>query len=222
MSLLVVLSEVSDGSMYDPSDKSNKTIIDNRKRFLKEHSIKMQQTTRLDITYNEDDFCKYREVSSKDMGAGMSDVNVFSADALITRSTNHALFLPLADCVGTVIYDKRASILMLTHLGRQSVEQDGGRKSVEYLVTNYGSIAEDLLVWLAPAPGKEKYPLYAFDNRDFKEVVYEQLLSAGIQISNITDNQADTTKDPRYFSFSESLRGRTEKKGRHSILAMMS
>jgi copper oxidase (laccase) domain-containing protein len=161
MSLLVVLSEVSDGSMYDPSDKSNKTIIDNRKRFLKEHSIKMQQTTRLDITYNEDDFCKYREVSSKDMGAGMSDANVFSADALITRSTNHALFLPLADCVGTVIYDKRASILMLTHLGRQSVEQDGGRKSVEYLVTNYGSIAEDLLVWLAPAPGKEKYPLYA-------------------------------------------------------------
>jgi len=221
MSLLVVLSEVSDGNMYDPFDKSNEAIVSNRERFLKKHTITMQQTTRLDITYDKNDFCKYREVTSNDMGAGMSDDKVLSADALITRDHNHALFLPLADCVGTVIYDKHKSVLMMTHLGRQSVEQDGGRKSVEYLVTNYGCIAKNLLVWLAPAPGKEKYPLYAFDNRDFKEVVYEQLLSAGILRSNITDNPADTTKDLRYFSHSEFLQGRREKDGRHSIVAMM-
>lgn len=221
MSLIVAISTVADNNMFIPDDRSNKDIAAHRAKFLRKHAITMEQSTRVNITYTTDDFCRYHEVSRSQQGLGMYNDDITPADALITTVSHHALFLPLADCVGAVLYDPVRQVLMVSHLGRHSTEQFGGTKSVEYLKDKYGCKPEDILVWLTPSPGKESYPMWAFDNRSIKSVVIEQLTSAGILDTHITDNPADTTKDSRYFSHSEFLAGRRQVDGRHCIVAMI-
>jgi copper oxidase (laccase) domain-containing protein len=181
----------------------------------------MDDTTRVKIVYEGNDYCRYYEVNNSQKGAGMFDNNIMAADALITREPNHALFLMLADCVGAVIFDPDKQIMMLSHLGRHNVEQNGGYKSVKFLIDNYNCNPDDLLVWLTPGAGKENYPLFALDNRSFKDVIFEQLQSAKISSKNINDDPTDTTKDPRYFSHSQFLLGNQLTDGRFAVIAMM-
>lgn len=219
--VLVAYSHVSDGNMLDPNDKNDPVVAHHRDVFLNSLGVTMQQSTRLDILYEGNDYRRYRELSAGDCGKGMFDDDVQSADAIVTHDKNHALFLPLADCVGMVVYDQAQSILMLSHVGRHSLEQDGAYASIIYLIESFGSHVNNLHIWLTPAPGKERYPLWAFDGRDFKEVVFEQLDRAGILPSNITNDPADSTTDLSYFSHSEFLAGRRSDDGRYAVVAMM-
>ncbi|MBC7868867.1 polyphenol oxidase family protein [Candidatus Saccharibacteria bacterium] len=221
MSEVIALSTVADGTMSITSDPTSKVVIQNRIKFLASVGITMQNTTRVKVVYEGEDYCRYKEVNPSQKGDGMLDGNIVTADGLVTCTRNHALFLPLADCVGVVIYDPTHHIMMLSHLGRHSLEQNGGYKSVMFLVNNYGCDPTKLFVWLTPAPGQEKYPLFAFNNRAFKEVVFEQLHAAGINDDNITNDPTDTTKDERYFSHSEFLQGNRSQDGRYAVVAMM-
>ena len=57
------------------------------------------------------------EVGENDTCKHIDEVH---ADALVTESPNVGLMLPIADCVGTVIYDPVQRRLALVHLGRHS------------------------------------------------------------------------------------------------------
>ena len=225
--IIVAISAIKDGSMFNRHDDFDANVLHNREVFLATHNIKMDQATRIKVDANtratnkSEDFCQYHEITAADKGAGMRDGNVVVADALITTEMNHAIMLPVADCTGTVIYDPVKKVLMVSHLGRHSIVQDGGTKSVQYLVDHYGSNPADLLVWLTPAPGKDTFPIWALDNRGFKEVTFEQLMSAGIKKEHITDNPADSTKDPNYYSYSEFLKGNQKEDADYAIVAMM-
>lgn len=222
MNLVYAISTVNDGNMAVQQDQANKAkVIDNRSAFLAKLDIKMQNCTRVTTIYEGDNYLRYLEVTEDNKGEGMFDGHVVAADALVTRQPNHGLFLPLADCVGVVIFDPAKQFLMLSHIGRHSLEQLGAQESVKFLVDKYGCRPEELLVWLTPAPGPEKYPLFAFNNRAFKDVVFEQLQSAGIKTENINDDSTDTTSDLRYYSHSEFLAGRQAGDGRYAIVAMM-
>ncbi len=221
MNLTTVISKVSDGNMLDSSDKLNKNIINNRRIFLEKNNIDIDQATRISTIYEGSDYRRYREVSNKDKGAGMYNGNVVTADALVTKKSNHALFLPIADCIGAVIFDPIKQILMLSHLGRHAIEQNGGLESIRFLENKYGCKSDDLLIFLTPAPGKDVYPLFAFENRSLKSVVVEQLQSAGVLLSHIKDNPSDTSKDSEYFSHSEFLKGNRKEDGRFAVVAMI-
>ncbi|MEP7204729.1 MAG: laccase domain-containing protein [Candidatus Saccharibacteria bacterium] len=221
MNVSIATSTVADGSMLTASDPANTTIIDNRARWLTSQGIAMNDATRVKISYQTTDYCRYFEVTDSQKGDGMFDEGTTAADALVTRFSHHALFLPLADCVGAAIYDPAMHILMLSHLGRHSLEQNGGLESVNYLVNRYGCDASRLKVWLTPAPGRKNYPLFAFDNRAFKDVVLSQLRAAGIRADNISDDSSDTTTDLRYFSHSQYLKGNRPEDGRYAIVASM-
>jgi copper oxidase (laccase) domain-containing protein len=108
---------------------------------------------------------------------------------------------------------------MLSHLGRHSLEVNGGVKSVEYLQSHYGSKPEDIHVWLSASIGKDKYPILKLDNKGMKEVVHEQLRTAGILPENIIDDVADTGVHPEYFSHSEFLKGNKPEDGCHAMAA---
>lgn len=220
--IVVAISTTSDGNMLIHADKADKAVAKNREKFLATEGISMDQTTRVDVVYEGDDYCRYRQVSRSDGGLGMRDGAIFAADALITSDPGHALFLPLADCVGASLYDPTHHILMLSHLGRHNLLQNGGSASVKYLVKHFGSDPSQLRVWLSPAPGKDVYPIWDLDNKGFKEVVFEQLQAAGVNKANITDIDIDTTKDDRYYSHSEFLKGNRREDGRYAMLAMMS
>ncbi len=221
MNVSIALSTVVDGNMLNASDPTNKLVVQNRTRWLASRDIAMHDATRVKISYESTDYCRYKEVTSLQKGEGMFDGNTIAADALITRLSHHALFLPLADCVGAVIYDPIQHILMLSHLGRHSLEQNGGFESVNFLVNHYGCDPEILTIWLTPAPGQANYPLFAFSNRAFKDVVTDQLVSAGILAKNINDDSTDTTTDENYFSHSEFLKGNRSEDGRYAVVTSM-
>jgi len=222
MDVIFAVSNISDGNMAINNDQANKSeVLNNRKLFLAKFGITPENSTRVIITYDGNNYRRYREVGRNNLSEGMFNGNSQPADALVTKVPGQSLFLPLADCVGVAIFDPTNHILMLSHIGRHSLEQFGSKASVEFLVNKYGSKSEELLIWLTPAPGQENYPVFAFDNRSFKDVVFEQLQSAGVLINNITDDPDDTTKDPRYYSHSEFLAGRRDDDGRYAVVAMM-
>lgn len=225
--VLVSISRTKDGSMLDRHNPTNPDVIKNREKYLENLNIAMSQTTRLHTNMlnratveHDDNYCRYRSVTENDKGRGMYE-NDIVADALVTTDSNHAFILPLADCVGAVFFDPDHHVLMLSHLGRHSLEQNGAVKSVEYLRDNFKSDPAKLKVWLTPAPSKATYPIWALDNKGMKEVTFEQLETAGISAENIIDDPAETDKDPTYFSYSEFLKGNRKEDGDHMIVAMM-
>jgi len=145
--------------------------------------------------------------------------STMAADALVVNKINHALFLPLADCIGAVLYVQSKNILMLSHLGRHSLEQFGGSESVNFLIKNFNVEPGDITIWLSPSAGKENYPLTALNDRSLQEVAIEQFISAGVPIDNITKSNIDTTTNNKYYSHSQYLKGKRGSDGRFAIIA---
>lgn len=220
-SVRVAISTVADGSMYTPTAQADPVVIENRRIWLTQHLIALEDTVRVHLSYETDNFCRYRVVGAAEKGEGMQSSYGEYADALVTTTPGVALFLPVADCVATTLFDPENGVLMLSHLGRHSLEQDGGVRSVAFLVQNFGSNPENLRVWLSPAPGKDVYPIFKLGNSGMKEAVFEQLQRAGVTFDNITDNPADTATDENYFSHSEFTKGNKTTEGRFAMVAVM-
>lgn len=220
MKVNIFVSTKLDGSMKTNND-SFVDVFDNRKKFLKKHAIKIEDTTKVSVTFNVNNYKRYKTVGKNAKGDGMNRQQKIISDALVVKEPGHALFLPLADCIGAVIYCEEKGILMVSHLGRHSLEQNGGAESVKYLINNCNVNPEDLHVWLSPAAGAKNYPLFAFDNRSLHEVAVEQLLSTGVLINNIELSPVDTTEDQNYFSHSQYILGKRSTDGRFAIVATM-
>lgn len=221
MSVTVAFSTVADGSMHNRRDPLDVVAIANRERWLRSEGIQPDATTRLLISYDGDDFCRYKEVDTAEQGLNMHGDDGFVADALVTKTPGHALFLPVADCVATVLYDPEHEVLMLTHLGRHSLEQQGAYQSIKYLIDTYDSRPEALRVWLSPSINKDAYPIFKLDNKGMKEALYEQLAEAGVATTQVTDIDADTGTDERYYSYSEYLKGNKPEDGCHAVVAAL-
>lgn len=207
--------------MLNRHDVLDPQIIDNRKKFLNKHAIAIEQTTRLRGNYDRSDYLRFIELDASFSDRGMTDTDIPITDAIVTTQTGHALFLPIADCIGAVLYDPKMRVLAVVHLGRHCLEQQGGQKIVAYLETEHGVDPKDVQVWLTPAPGKDAYPIWALDNKGMKEVAFEQLDAAGVLRRNITDNAAESDKDQNYFSYSEFLKGNRAEDGDYAVVAMM-
>lgn len=220
--IIVAVSTVADGTMHDRTQFHNPHIISNRKAWLKALGTSIEDTTLVCISYADgENYCRYGVASLDSKGAGMTSDNTFISDALVTTSPGHALFLPVADCVATTLYDPVRDVLMLSHLGRHSLEQNGAVKSIEYLTENYGSNPKDIQVWLSPAVGKDNYKIFALNNMGMKEALCAQLAEAGVDATHITDIAHDTATHEAYYSHSAYLQGDEAKNGRFAMVAMM-
>jgi len=224
----VALSTVADGSMLKRHEPHDEVIIQNRKRFLEAHGIVFEKTIRLHLnlseratTENETNFCRFIYVDETKASDGIDGVSHTFADAIVTDKKNLPLMLPVADCVGAVFFDPEHEVLMLSHLGRHTLEQNGGIRSVTYLREHFASNPASLEVWLTPAPNKDVYPIWALDNKGMKEVTFEQLFKAGVLEENIHDDPRDTITDERFYSYSEFLKGHRKEDGDHMIVAVM-
>lgn len=220
-SVIAAVSSLSDGNMkFGVGDE--RQVIQNRHDFLEKVGITIDQTTRVAITYNTDDFAKYRHVTANDKADGMRDKDSLKhADALATDQVDHALFLPIADCVGVVLHDPVRHVLMVSHIGRHSAEIDGGAKSVRYLIDTYNVDPKNLRAWLSPAVGSDTYPLHTFDGQSLHNVIVSQLLSAYLVRDHIQVSAIDTAVDDNYFSHSEYLKDSSQPSGRFAVVAMM-
>lgn len=193
----------------------------NRIAFLQRHHINPEDTTLHTLSYGGNDFNRYLTLDNTAKGDGILRNSTVDADAVVVTKSNHAILLPLGDCVGAVIHDPTKNILMISHLGRHNLEQYGGTKCIQYLINNYGVNPSMLIVQLSPAAGGKNYPLHAFNNRSMHDVTTEQLVAAGVSTENIAPSTIDTTAHADYYSHSEYLKGNRDKDGRFAIVAVM-
>ncbi len=220
MKLDIFTSTVSDGSMKS-KDGDQSVAQTNRTNFLQKNGLSPENTTLHTLSYGGDDYCRYLELTDELKGDGILRDSTVDADAVVVTKPEHAVLLPLGDCVGAVIHDTYQNIVMVSHLGRQNLEQHGGTKCVKHLVDKYGVNPNNLTAWLSPAAGKDNYPMEAFDGRGLQDVAMEQLLNAGIPPTSISITKDDTTTDVNYFSHSEFLKGHRPEDGRFCIVAIM-
>jgi copper oxidase (laccase) domain-containing protein len=220
--IIAAVSSGVDGNM-SLFNGSQENVRDNRRLFLQKAGIDIEQTTFIQIQYaGVDNFSKYivADETHKALHLGGKKPEII-ADAVVVTEPNHALFLPLADCAGAIIYDKEKKLLMISHLGRHSTEEQGGVKSVEYLIARFQSIPSNILVWLSPAVGKDTYPLHEFDGQSLHEVLLKQFLDAGVPKNNIEICSVNTAMNENYFSHSQHLAGNQASNDRFAIAAMM-
>ena len=204
------------------ADGSDISTVDNaRHKFLIENNINPSDTTLIRIEYSGDNYKRYLSIDDKSKGDGIDRQSTIVADAIVVSKPNHAIMLPLADCIGAVLYDSTKNILMVSHLGRHSLEQFGGTESVNYLISKHGTDPSNLTVWLSPAAGQESYPLFAFDGRSLHEVATEQIVQAGVPIKNIKLSPIDSAQDSNYYSHSQFIKGNRGYDGRFAIVAYL-
>lgn len=221
--LVCGLSSADDGNMKKTGlSSAQQTEADaNRQKFFGQIGIVPSQAVLVNLSYEKTDFTVYSTVNETNKGQGITGLGVRVTDGLATNSKNLALFLPIADCVGAILFDPLKQALMVSHLGRHSTEQRGASKSVQYMEKQFGSQPKNILAWLSPAPGSDSYPLFAFKNKSLKQVNQEHLLEAGLTPDHIQICQPDTSNDKNYFSHSEFLKGNRQTDGRYAIVAML-
>ncbi len=222
MTLKVIMSNKSDGSMKSSHGLNFSENNKKRTEFLQKNHINPDNVTLVRLSYDSDNYKRYLTIDDSLKGDGITIESTIKADALVVTKPNHALFLPLADCIGAVIYDPMLNILMVSHLGRHNLEQYGGTESINYLVKNHNVDPKRLTVWLSPSAGKDSYPVFKFNNQGLNEIAIKQLTKAGVLTENITVSPIDTTNDEDYYSHSQFLKGNQQDDGRFGIVAYFS
>jgi len=221
--IIAAVSSAVDGNMkFGIND--NEDVLRNRRAFLRKAGVDLEHTTLVPVTYDTDDFLRYKILSKEHKSGSMHgfDSLGFAADGLVVDQPNHALFLPLADCVGAVIHDPINHVLMLSHLGRHSTEVNGGVKSIEYLQKHFTVNLKDIRVWLSPAVGNATYRLHKFEGKSLHDVLRAQFLEAGIEEDHLEISEVDTAQDDNYFSHSQHRkRGLPGLSSRFAVVAMM-
>jgi len=210
----VGLSDKADGNMKVFDDGDEAEVGKNRQRFLSEMGIDIGSTYFVKVDYDTNDFCRFMRASEKN-GLWLNR-EAERCDGLLTNDQSVGLFLPLADCVGMVLYGVRNEAMMVVHCGRQTILQDGAYKAVRYIMQEAGTEAGEVLVWLSPSAGRENYPLHDLGGVSLQETVVEQLVRAGVKRDNIQESDVDTTVDERYFSHSQG-----DKRERFAIVGMI-
>jgi hypothetical protein len=199
--VLIGLSTVADGDI--DVRKNDAESNQNAQEFLTRNGFDVNNSALVYVTYDRENYTDYAVADETWAGKGMkSDQSVQTVDGLATQAKDLGLFLPLADCLGAVLYDPEHCVLGVTHLGRHATEANGATKFVEFLNHEFDSDPAKLQIWLSPAAGAENYPLYKLDNKSLRVVNIEQFLTAGVKPENITGADIDTTTDENFFSHS--------------------
>ncbi|MFC2431048.1 MAG: polyphenol oxidase family protein [Candidatus Saccharimonas sp.] len=229
--LLIAVSSKDDGTMLNRiRGRHVAEIVNNRRRFCNQIGVKYDDVVYHVISYDRaQTFDNIAEVTEADT-VKHNNEGIF-ADALYTEMAGVGLFLPVADCIATVIYDPKRRALMLAHLGRHSTVAQLMSRAVRYFVER-GSRAKDLQIWMSPSITQKNYLMDYFNHandtnwrnfcRQTADGIYLDMqgfnrslaVRAGVPANNIVISPIDTADDPNYFSHSAGDTG-----GRFAVLA---
>lgn len=230
--LLFVFSSRQDGTVLDRSQPThNPSVLEVRQSICEQAGVSYENVVYQRVIYSDTStYDVLVEVDDTSTTRHLPDV---AADGLFTRQPGVGLFLSVADCIVTVIFDPNKRFLAQLHMGRHSTLTALLTKAVDTF-KHYGSDLRDLRVWMAPAVTKNHYRLEYFDHaddaawHDFVErrdngyyldmqgYNQAQLIACGIPAANITISPIDTFENENYFSH---FRG--DRHGRFAGLAMM-
>jgi len=231
--LLIAVSSKDDGTMLNRIRGRHVTeVLENRHRFCDQIGVKYDDVVYHVISYDRaQTFDNIAEVTEADT-VKHNNEGIF-ADALYTEMAGVGLFLPVADCIATVIYDPKRRALMLAHLGRHSTVAQLISQAVQYFVER-GSQAKDLQIWMSPSITQKNYCMDYFNHandtnwqnfcRQTADGIYLDMqgfnrslaIRAGVPGDNIFISPIDTADNPNYFSHSSGDTG-----GRFVVVASM-
>ena len=229
--LLIAVSSKDDGTMLNRiCGRHVAEIVNNRQRFCDQIGVKYDDVVYHVISYDQTQtFDNIAEVTEADT-VKHNNEGIF-ADALYTEMAGVGLFLPVADCIATIIYDPKRRALMLAHLGRHSTVAQLMSRAVRYFVER-GSQAKDLQIWMSPSITQKNYRMDYFNHtndtnwqnfcRQTADGIYLDMqgfnrslaIQAGVPGDNIFISPIDTADDPNYFSHSSGDTG-----GRVAVVA---
>ena len=229
--LLIAVSSKDDGTMLNRiRGRHVAEVLENRRRFCDQIGVKYDDVVYHVISYDRaQTFDTIAEVTETDT-VKYNNEGIF-ADALYTEMAGVGLFLPVADCIATVIYDPKRRALMLAHLGRHSTVAQLMSRAVQHFVER-GSQAKDLQIWMSPSITQKNYRMDYFNYtndtnwhnfcRQTADGIYLDMqgfnrslaVQAGVPANNIVISPIDTADDPNYFSHSAGDAG-----GRFAVLA---
>ncbi|RYC74073.1 polyphenol oxidase family protein [Candidatus Nanosynsacchari sp. TM7_ANC_38.39_G1_1] len=229
--LLIAVSSKDDGTMLNRiRGRHVAEVLENRRQFCDQIGVKYDDVVYHVISYDQaQTFDSIAEVTETDT-VKYNNEGIF-ADALYTETAGVGLFLPVADCIATVIYDPKRRALMLAHLGRHSTVAQLMTRAIQYFV-EHGSQAKDLQIWMSPSITQKNYRMDYFDHvdntkwRNFchqtADGIYMDMqgfnrslaVQSGVPSDNIFISSIDTADDPNYFSHSAGDTG-----GRFAVLA---
>ena len=229
--LLIAVSSKDDGTMLNRiRGRHVAEVLENRRRFCDQIGVKYDDVVCRVISYDRaQTFDTIAEVTETDT-VKYNNEGIF-ADALYTEMAGVGLFLPVADCIATVIYDPKRRALMLAHLGRHSTVAQLMSRAVRYFVER-GSQAKDLQIWMSPSITQKNYRMDYFNYtndtnwhnfcRQTADGIYLDIqgfnrslaVQSGVPANNIVISPIDTADDPNYFSHSAGDAG-----GRFAVLA---
>ena len=231
--LLVAVSSKNDGTMLNRiRGRHVAEVLDNRRRFCDQIGINYDDVVYHVISYDQGQtFDAIADVTEVDT-VKYNNEGIF-ADALYTEAAGVGLFLPVADCIATAIYDPKRRALMLAHLGRHSTVAQLMTRAVKYFVGR-SSQANDLQIWMSPSITQKNYRMDYFNHtndtnwhnfcRQTADGIYLDMqgfnrslaIQAGVPGRNIFISPIDTTDNPNYFSHSSGDIG-----GRFAVVACM-
>ena len=110
----------------------------------------------------------------------LSQTNYPDTDSLIISNKEQAIFLNFADCTPIIFYDEKQNIGAIAHAGWRGTAQKIAPKTVEKMISDFGSKPEDIITIIGPAICKKCY--------EVGKEVYNQL-QATLTDSMFTENE---------------------------------
>ncbi|HVN49224.1 MAG TPA: peptidoglycan editing factor PgeF [Bacteroidota bacterium] len=136
-------------------------------------------------------------------------------DGLITRSTDVALVITVADCLPILLFDPQHDVLAAVHAGWRGTVAQIAMNAVEQLVKTYGSHPKDVLAFIGPGAGnccyevgdevvsqvQHQFVVLRHGKRflDLKKINFHQLLEIGVQKQHIELCRHCTICEPEIF-----------------------
>ncbi len=218
--LRVGISSREDGQMQHGWVEQDDAVTANRRKFIEASGLTIEQSTLVRVQYADDaSYDQIVTVTKTDAGMGMYTKEGTVADCLVTTTKNLGLFLPIADCGATVVYDPSNKVLALAHLGRHSTVANLAHKLVNHLVDTYQTKPSALKIWVSPSISAEHYILeyadFANGNPDWDSHCttidgryavnvtgynLSQFISAGVLAQKIQVSEVDTAASNDYWS----------------------
>jgi copper oxidase (laccase) domain-containing protein len=214
------VSSREDGQMQLGWAEPDDEVVNNRRKFLESLGVQIENTVLVRIRYIEGaTYDVIKTVSQVEAGNGMFKLEGEPTDCLVTNTPGLALFVPVADCGATIIYDSRKQVLALAHLGRHSSIALVPKKLTKYLSDNFQTDPADLKVWISPSISAESYVLkyanFATENPDWADFCKKvdggyitdnagfnksQFIKSGVRAENIEISNVDTARSEDYWS----------------------
>jgi copper oxidase (laccase) domain-containing protein len=219
-SVIAAVSSTEDGQMQHGWSEADEDVNANREAFLLQNGLTMDSSVLVRVRYLEDaSYDVIRDVGIDDAGVGMFKAEGEATDCLVTNTPGLGLFLPVADCIATIVHDPINRVVAMAHLGRHSTIVNLASKLIVHFESKYGSDPKNLKIWMSPSIKKTNYFLktadfavenpqwfpylqktdagYAIDIQGYNKA---RFMEEGVPEEQIIISSVDTASDQNYWS----------------------